>query len=60
MAKTATAALRKLPSVDEVLRIAAAEAAIERFGRLRRRRCRARVSSRNPARAELFRTGRTR
>jgi L-seryl-tRNA(Ser) seleniumtransferase len=33
MAKTATAALRKLPSVDEVLRIAAAKAAIERFGR---------------------------
>lgn len=33
MAKTATAALRKLPSVDEVLRTAAATAAIERFGR---------------------------
>jgi L-seryl-tRNA(Ser) seleniumtransferase len=33
MAKTATAALRKLPSVDEVLRIAAAKVAIERFGR---------------------------
>jgi L-seryl-tRNA(Ser) seleniumtransferase len=33
MAKTATAALRKLPSVDEVLRTAAAVAAIERFGR---------------------------
>src|SRR5882757_6161974 len=33
MAKTATAALRKLPSVDEVLRAAAAAGAIERFGR---------------------------
>ncbi|MEA2891885.1 MAG: L-seryl-tRNA(Ser) seleniumtransferase [Bradyrhizobium sp.] len=33
MAKAATAALRKLPSVDEVLRSAAAAAAIERFGR---------------------------
>ena len=33
MAKTATAALRKLPSVDEVLRIAAAKTAIERYGR---------------------------
>ncbi|HXO71340.1 MAG TPA: L-seryl-tRNA(Sec) selenium transferase [Bradyrhizobium sp.] len=33
MAKTATVALRKLPSVDEVLRIAAAKTAIERFGR---------------------------
>jgi L-seryl-tRNA(Ser) seleniumtransferase len=33
MAKTATAALRKLPSVDEVLRSAAAKLAIERFGR---------------------------
>ena len=33
MAKTATAALRKLPSVDEVLRTAAAKVAIERFGR---------------------------
>src|ERR1700754_899059 len=33
MAKTATVALRKLPSVDEVRRIAAAKAAIERFGR---------------------------
>jgi L-seryl-tRNA(Ser) seleniumtransferase len=33
MAKTATAALRKLPSVDEVLRSAAAKVAIERFGR---------------------------
>jgi L-seryl-tRNA(Ser) seleniumtransferase len=33
MAKTATAALRKLPSVDEVLRTAAATAVIERFGR---------------------------
>jgi L-seryl-tRNA(Ser) seleniumtransferase len=33
MAKTATANLRKIPSVDEVLRAAAAAAAIERFGR---------------------------
>jgi L-seryl-tRNA(Ser) seleniumtransferase len=33
MAKTTTAALRKLPSVDEVLRLAAAKVAIERFGR---------------------------
>jgi L-seryl-tRNA(Ser) seleniumtransferase len=33
MAKIATTALRKLPSVDEVLRTAAATAAIERFGR---------------------------
>ncbi len=33
MAKTASAALRKLPSVDEVLRTATAAAAIERFGR---------------------------
>jgi L-seryl-tRNA(Ser) seleniumtransferase len=33
MAKAATAALRKLPSVDEVLRIAAAKVVIERFGR---------------------------
>jgi L-seryl-tRNA(Ser) seleniumtransferase len=33
MAKAATAALRKLPSVDEVLRTAAAAGAIERFGR---------------------------
>jgi len=33
MAKPATAALRKLPSVDEVLRSAAGNAAIERFGR---------------------------
>jgi L-seryl-tRNA(Ser) seleniumtransferase len=33
MAKIATSALRKLPSVDEVLRTAAAIAAIERFGR---------------------------
>jgi L-seryl-tRNA(Ser) seleniumtransferase len=33
MAKTATASLRKLPSVDEVLRTAAANTAIERFGR---------------------------
>jgi L-seryl-tRNA(Ser) seleniumtransferase len=33
MAKIATATLRKLPSVDEVLRTAAATAAIERFGR---------------------------
>ena len=33
MAKTATANLRKLPSVDEVLRTAAANTAIEHFGR---------------------------
>ena len=33
MAKTATANLRKLPSVDEVLRTAAADTAIGRFGR---------------------------
>jgi L-seryl-tRNA(Ser) seleniumtransferase len=33
MAKIATATLRKLPSVDEVLRTAAATAAIGRFGR---------------------------
>lgn len=33
MAKIATAGLRQLPSVDEVLRTAAATAAIERFGR---------------------------
>jgi L-seryl-tRNA(Ser) seleniumtransferase len=33
MAKIATATLRKLPSVDEVLRTTAATAAIERFGR---------------------------
>jgi L-seryl-tRNA(Ser) seleniumtransferase len=33
MAKIATATLRKLPSVDEVLRTAAANAAIKRFGR---------------------------
>jgi L-seryl-tRNA(Ser) seleniumtransferase len=33
MAKTASTALRKLPSVDEVLRSAAAKTAIERFGR---------------------------
>jgi L-seryl-tRNA(Ser) seleniumtransferase len=33
MAKTAAAALRKLPSVDEVLRTTAAKAVIERFGR---------------------------
>ena len=33
MARTATADLRKLPSVDEVLRTAPAAAAIERFGR---------------------------
>jgi L-seryl-tRNA(Ser) seleniumtransferase len=33
MAKTATASLRRLPSVDEVLRTAAANTAIERFGR---------------------------
>jgi L-seryl-tRNA(Ser) seleniumtransferase len=33
MAKTATAVLRKLPSVDEVLKAGAAKAAIERFGR---------------------------
>jgi L-seryl-tRNA(Ser) seleniumtransferase len=33
MAKTATAVLRKLPSVDEVLRSATATAVIERFGR---------------------------
>ena len=33
MAKIATAALRKLPSVDEVLRTAAAKVASERFGR---------------------------
>jgi L-seryl-tRNA(Ser) seleniumtransferase len=33
MAKTATASLRKLPSVDEVLRTAAANTAIECFGR---------------------------
>jgi L-seryl-tRNA(Ser) seleniumtransferase len=33
MAKIATASLRQLPSVDEVLRMATATAAIERFGR---------------------------
>ena len=33
MAKIATAGLRQLPSVDEVLRTGAATAAIERFGR---------------------------
>ena len=33
MAKTAAAALRKLPSVDEVLRSTTATAVIERFGR---------------------------
>jgi L-seryl-tRNA(Ser) seleniumtransferase len=33
MAKIATATLRKLPSVDEVLRTVAGNAAIERFGR---------------------------
>ena len=33
MAKIATANLRQLPSVDEVLRTATAKAAIERFGR---------------------------
>jgi L-seryl-tRNA(Ser) seleniumtransferase len=33
MAEVATAALRKLPSVDEVLRNVAAAAAVERFGR---------------------------
>lgn len=33
MAKIATSGLRQLPSVDEVLRTAAATAAIERFGR---------------------------